>query len=503
VFSAASTAAADTTSGQTVGATTTSDSSGDDSDDGVCAAGPSVSTDTASAGDDEASESGDTDDGACGGLAITKTGDARSTVGATENFTYKVTNTGTRPVAVDTATGVTDDKCSPVVYDGGDTANTGFVDSGETWTFHCAYVVSHDAENQAHDIVNTATVKGTITVPAETCSGTGESSETGEGSSSSDSVSTDTTSAGDDESSEAGDESGCAAESGSDETSETGDDDSGSTPKTINVSATATWTTHIVHPALSVTKAATEAAGVNEGDTIHYTITVTNVGDTMMNVTATDVGCTGLTPVGFSLSPAGDFPLAPTESKQLKCIHVATANDGSAYVNEACATGVATPAATGGTVKKCGSVSVNVTHPTPGGNPPPAGPTPGGPSAPSTSAGTNDPGGQLVLGTRITPGSARLLGPSGCATSAFNARVRGTKIARVVFVLDGKTLTRLAKPNLGTLYSVRINPSKLRLGVHRLVVSVTFQRGSGTKPKTLRLSFQRCGRALADPRFTG
>jgi uncharacterized repeat protein (TIGR01451 family) len=271
------------------------------------------------------------------------------------------------------------------------------------------------------------------------------------------------------------------------------------------VSATATWTTHIVHPALSVTKTATEAAGVNEGDTIHYTITVTNVGDTIMNVTAADVGCTGLTPVGFSLSPAGDFPLAPTESKKLTCTHVAGASDGSAYVNEACATGVATPAAgPGGTVKKCGSVSVPVTHPTPPGSPPPGGPTPGGPSSPSTpGGGTNDPGSQLLLPTRIAAGTARLLGPSGCAATAFNARVRGTKIARVVFVLDGKTVARLTKPNLGQLYSVRINPAKLRLGVHRLVATVTFQRGSGTKAKTLRLAFQRCGRNLALPRFTG
>jgi hypothetical protein len=183
---------------------------------------------------------------------------------------------------------------------------------------------------------------------------------------------------------------------------------------------------------------------------------------------------------------------------------VAGAGDGSAYVNEACATGVATPAATGGTVKKCGSVSVKVTHPgPPPGGPPPGGPTPGGPSAPTTTSGTSDPGAQQLLGARVTAGTARLLGPSGCATRAFNARVRGTKIARVVFVLDGKTLTRLSKPNLGKLYSLRINPAQLRLGVHRLVVSVTFQRGSGTKAKTLRLSFQRCGRKLADPRFTG
>jgi hypothetical protein len=73
----------------------------------------------------------------------------------------------------------------------------------------------------------------------------------------------------------------------------------------------------------------------------------------------------------------------------------------------------------------------------------------------------------------------------------------------VTFVLDGKTIKRFTRTNKSGLYSVRINPKKMQIGVHRLVVSVTFQKGSGTKPKKLRLSFQRCARKLALPRFTG
>jgi hypothetical protein len=107
-----------------------------------------------------------------------------------------------------------------------------------------------------------------------------------------------------------------------------------------------------------------------------------------------------------------------------------------------------------------------------------------------------------VLPERITPGAARLLGPSGCTAKAFNARIRGTKVASAVFVLDGKVVKRV-KNNKAKLISLRINPAKLKIGVHRLVVNVTFQSGSGTKPKTLRLSFQRCGKKLAAPRFTG
>jgi hypothetical protein len=115
----------------------------------------------------------------------------------------------------------------------------------------------------------------------------------------------------------------------------------------------------------------------------------------------------------------------------------------------------------------------------------------------------NAPPAQIVSPEKITPGTAKLAGQTGCVAKAFNARVRGTKVQSVTFVLDGKTIKRFTKTNRSGLYSVRINPKRLQIGVHRLVVSVTFQKGSGTKPKKLRLSFQRCAKKLAQPRFTG
>ena len=116
---------------------------------------------------------------------------------------------------------------------------------------------------------------------------------------------------------------------------------------------------------------------------------------------------------------------------------------------------------------------------------------------------TTPPPSQIVLGTRITPGTARLLGPTGCTARAFRARVRGTKVARVVYILDGRVVSTLRHTNYHKTFAVRVDPRRLSLGVHRLVAQVTFRRGSGTKPKTFRLSFQRCSRALRAPRFTG
>lgn len=112
-------------------------------------------------------------------------------------------------------------------------------------------------------------------------------------------------------------------------------------------------------------------------------------------------------------------------------------------------------------------------------------------------AGQVSPGGQLVLGERITPGRAALLGArTGCASKAFTVRVRGSRIASVRMTLDGKRITVKNR-------SARINPSKLRIGVHRLVATVRFQSASRTRTQTFRATFQRCARRAIAPTFTG
>jgi hypothetical protein len=107
---------------------------------------------------------------------------------------------------------------------------------------------------------------------------------------------------------------------------------------------------------------------------------------------------------------------------------------------------------------------------------------------------------QLVLGERIGAVRARLLAPTGCLSRSFSARVRGAGIAKVVFRLDGKTVKTIRK---GSLFTARVNPQRLSLGVHRLVATVTFNASSHAKARTLRASFQRCSKRLIAPRFTG
>jgi uncharacterized repeat protein (TIGR01451 family) len=751
-------------------------------------------------------------------LAIHKEGTSPHHDGDSEGFTYTVTNDGTVPVTVSKSAdaGVTDDKCSAVTYVSGDTDNDGQVDLSETWTFTCTYTVNHLDENASHDIVNTATVHGTVGQTPVTKSDTytthvihpaidvtkvankatvhvGDTitytvTVTNTGDTSLTVTPADTGCTGFDSSSfsltpgetktltcthvaTAGD-----GASYSNTACATGVDEIGGAKGTVSDCDTASTT--IIHPGIDVTKTAAETA-VHVGDTIHYTVTVKNTGDTSLTVTPADTGCTGFDSSSFSLTPG--------ETKTLTCTHVATAGDGASYTNQACATGVDSVGGDKGTVSDCDSAEVDIYHPaidvtktaaetavhvgdtihytitvrntgdvnlsvtpsdlgcsgfdnsaftlavgdtktltcthvaadadgasynnkacadgvdplettvsdcdtvtTPvihpatvsgvkfhdldgdgaareGGEGGLAGWTfyvdyngngtqdAGEPSATSGADGSwtiggirpgtyavrevgragwtcsfpatceydltfkssdaktgadfgnwepasvsgskyqdtnnngaqdagegplqgftfyvdyngngtldtgepagvsgadgkwtitgvkpgtfnvlevanpnftctqpastcgyqvtfqagdnqtgkvfgNAPPAQIVEPIRITPGSARLAGPTGCQARAFNARIRGSKIATVTFVLDGKVVKKVTNTKNATLIQLRINPSKLKLGVHRLVVNVTFQSSSGTKPKTYRLSFQRCAKKLIAPRFTG
>jgi hypothetical protein len=231
-------------------------------------------------------------------------------------------------------------------------------------------------------------------------------------------------------------------------------------------------TTLIIHPAIAIDK--TGPATALAGDKVGYVLTVTNPGDTSLadpTVKVSDAQCNGdpVTLIGKGGDPSPDT-LDPGDVWTYSC-SVQTAVGDTAIHNVATVTGC-------DRLDKC----VN---------------------AQDTADTTLTQPEQLVLPERVTPGTARLLGPTGCLAKAFNARVRGSKIATVTFVLDGKKVKTLRKPDRKGIFQLRVNPAKMKTGVHRLVVNVTFEASSGTKPKTLRLSFQRCAKKLAPPRFTG
>ena len=79
----------------------------------------------------------------------------------------------------------------------------------------------------------------------------------------------------------------------------------------------------------------------------------------------------------------------------------------------------------------------------------------------------------------------------------------GRQIERVIYTLDGKIVRTLTRPNRGSLYVLPVNPRTLRLGTHRVLARTTFRRQSGTRARTLRVTFNRCTRRATSPAFTG
>jgi len=88
-----------------------------------------------------------------GDIAIEKTADPTMiSAGDMVTYTYIVTNL--RRDGPLSSVGVSDDKCTSVIFVGGDTDGDDLLDVGETWTYRCSMTLSEDT-------TNTATVTGT------------------------------------------------------------------------------------------------------------------------------------------------------------------------------------------------------------------------------------------------------------------------------------------------------------------------------------------------------
>jgi hypothetical protein len=141
--------------------------------------------------------------------------------------------------------------------------------------------------------------------------------------------------------------------------------------------------------------------------------------------------------------------------------------------------------------------------------------TPGDPGDPGTPGTPGQPGqpalpaGQPALpappqggvgGVQASLGVARLKGPSGCVSKAFTVKVTGQRIAKVAFSVDGRKVRTISA---GQRFQLRINPKGMGFGVHKVAAKVTFAANSSPATVTRRVTFQRCARSAAVPKFTG
>ena len=110
-----------------------------------------------------------------------------------------------------------------------------------------------------------------------------------------------------------------------------------------------------------------------------------------------------------------------------------------------------------------------------------------------------------VKGVEVRRGSARIAAVRACPiTSPVTLRVRGRQIRRVTFFVDGRRVASVARASSAGLYTARVDPRRLRVGIHRVRARVQFRSGAGPA-RTLNMSFRTCARPTqaVQPHFTG
>jgi hypothetical protein len=219
-------------------------------------------------------------------------------------------------------------------------------------------------------------------------------------------------------------------------------------------------------PAIALAKAG--PASATAGNDVPFNLTVTNPGaQPLTNVTIADPRCDAVAP---TLQTKNGDTSPNTLDPGDKWIYVCSSHT----------------AATDTTLHNDSTVT---------------GTPPSGPNVTATASADVPLLGQGVL--PLLPGVARLRGPTGCVSRASHVlTVRGSRIARVSFYVDGRYVGTRTRPNRGTAYTVTVRGGRLSRGSHRVTARVTYVAGTNPKTKTLRLSFARCARAVT-PKFTG
>lgn len=82
--------------------------------------------------------------------------------------------------------------------------------------------------------------------------------------------------------------------------------------------------------------------------------------------------------------------------------------------------------------------------------------------------------------------------PARCTASPFLAWVRGYRISKVSFRLDGRKLQTVSVADWRGRYGVTVRPGRLSEGPHVVSARIEFLEGSNLKQRTVRLRFSKC-----------
>jgi hypothetical protein len=260
-------------------------------------------------------------------------------------------------------------------------------------------------------------------------------------------------------------------------------------------------------PAIAIDK--TGPAVAEAGDTLRYTIYVTNPGDVpfpAVSVRVTDPTCDDPPALVGKAGPGGGTDatpgtLDPGDTWTYACSRSTTAGadcEPSTVPNTATVNGTV-----GGT-----TVSDRVTIQTdlrcPPSPPQPPQPPPGPPTPPQPPPAPPDPlepPGPTPPEAGDAARAALLLrrATQGCIGSRIpRVNFEGTRVSRIQVFVDGQLRRRITVQSLQRRLTPRV---RLAPGRYRLSVRVVFQRGTGSPPVTLRQVIRICG--AARPPFTG
>ncbi len=237
------------------------------------------------------------------------------------------------------------------------------------------------------------------------------------------------------------------------------------------------------------------------GQIVQYEIIIKNTGNVPLTLSAfSDPRCDEGTitggPEGAALPVGG--------STTYTCTHIIDAQDATAgsYANVVSVTG--TPPNGGVLPITQESNKVIVEVPQAPNSPTPASGTTGGGSSGVLSSTFSEPGKSGVLA--FSSGAPKLRGPQGCVRQDFYVSLKAKGVARVTFYLDKHKLRTLtAKNAVKGLLRLKVDPSKLTVGPHKLLAKITMAATSTTKATVVSRSVTvlRCRTAVLTPKFTG
>jgi uncharacterized repeat protein (TIGR01451 family) len=254
----------------------------------------------------------------------------------------------------------------------------------------------------------------------------------------------------------------------------------GTDPAGTTVSDTDTHSTLVLHPAIQIVKSG--PAGAEAGQPVAYTLTVTNPGDVAIDgqtLSVTDPLCDAPPQLAGKFRGDAADPTPSTLDPGDRWVYgcsAPTAAGQTQLVNTAQVAGAAVGGAPVHSVTDDDTVATPLTQ----------------------------PARIAVLPETIVSGAAKLSGPAACVSKKFTTKVTGRRIKSVTWFIDGKKVrTFTNKSGEASRTSFSVDPRRYGTGVHRLQARITFNAASRTAAKTLRMTFQRCGRQAVAPQFTG